>query len=230
MNDRLKILLIMIFYTPITFIIFGALILLPANDFSWLEGWLFIIIFFVYIFLYLLYSLIKDPAILMKRSKYTTDDPDTKIFPDKTFMILAVPVFVFLMIFPGVDHALRISPLPWYIEILGFMGLIFGLIAMTYVNKVNRYASKGLVIHKDHELITTGPYRYIRHPMYFTVVIFCICIPLALGSLVGLLGSLLFILLLLYRIRIEENMLVNHLPGYKEYMNRVKFRLVPKIY
>jgi protein-S-isoprenylcysteine O-methyltransferase Ste14 len=156
----------MIFYTPIVAIIFGAIIFIPANDFYWLEGWLFLSIFFGYIFLYLLYSLIKDPELLLKRGKYTTDDPNTTFIPDKTFMVFAVVVFVFIFIFPGIDRALNISPLPWFIELLGFIGMIVSLVGVTYINKVNRYASKGLVIHKDHELITSGPYRFVRHPMY----------------------------------------------------------------
>ena len=230
MNDRVKILLLMIFYLPIALIIIGALILIPAQDFSWLEGWFFIIIFFAYIILYILYSLIKDPEIVMKRGKYTTDDPETTFLPDRTFMILAVVVFGFIIIFPGIDHASNFSPLPWYIELLGFFGLTLSLIGITYVNKVNRYASKGLVIHKDHELITSGPYQFIRHPMYLVFMILTCSIPIALGSFIAFLISLLFPILLIYRIRIEEKMLVDHLPGYKEYMDRVKYRLIPKIY
>lgn len=116
---------------------------------------------------------------------------------------------------------LNLSQLPWYIELIGFAGLIFGFIGMTYVNMVNRYASKGLVIHKDHELITAGPYQYIRHPMYLIVSVFCVCIPLALGSFIAFVRSFLFPLLLVYRIRIEEKMLMDHLAGYKEYMEQV---------
>ncbi|MFX1506615.1 MAG: methyltransferase family protein [Promethearchaeota archaeon] len=230
MNDRVKILLLMVFYLPIVFIIMGALIFILANDFLWLEGWFFLIIFFAYILIYFLYSLIKDPEVLMKRGKYTTDDPATTFLPDRTFMILAVVVFGFVFLFPGFDHASNISPLPWFIELLGFFGLVIALIGITYVNKVNRYASKGLVIHKDHELITTGPYQYIRHPMYMIFIIFTCCLPLALGSFIAFLASLLFPILLIYRIRIEEKMLMDHLPGYKEYMERVQYRLIPKIY
>jgi protein-S-isoprenylcysteine O-methyltransferase Ste14 len=230
MNDRVKILLLMIFYLPIAFIIIGALILIPAGDYSWLEGWLFIIIFFAYAVIYFLYSLITDPEILMKRGKYTTDEPGTTFLPDKTFLILAVVVFGFVAIFPSIDHASNFSPLPWFIELLGFFGLIISLIGITYVNKVNRYASKGLVIHKDHELITSGPYQFIRHPMYVVFIILISSIPLALGSFIAFLASLLFPILLIYRIRIEEKMLMDHLPGYKEYMERVKYRLIPEIY
>ncbi len=230
MNDRVKILLLMIFYLPIVLVIFGALIFIPANDISWVEGWLFVIIFLAYIFLFFLYSLVKDPEILMKRGKYTTDDPDTTFFPDKTFMFLAVVVFGFAFIFPGIDYASNISPLPWYIKLLGFVGLIISLVFVTYVNKVNRYASKGLVIHKDHELITSGPYRFVRHPMYVGIIILVSSIPVALGSFIAFIVSFGFPILLIYRIRIEENMLMSQLAGYTEYMAQVKYRLIPKIY
>jgi protein-S-isoprenylcysteine O-methyltransferase Ste14 len=176
------------------------------------------------------YSLIKDPELLMKRGKYTTDDPETTFIPDKLFMALALPIFGFTIIFPGIDYAQNISQLPWYIEVIGFLGIIFGFIGMTYINMINRYASKGLVIHKDHELIKNGPYQYVRHPMYITISIFCVCIPLALGSFIAFVESFLFPLLLVYRIKIEEKMLMDHLPGYKEYMEQVKYRLIPKVY
>ena len=231
MDDRVKILLLMIFYVPIFFVILGVIIFFPAGfDFTWLEGWLFLIMFFVYAILFMLYSLIRDPELLMKRGKYITDDPGTKSFPDKTFMVVAIIVFVFVIMFPGLEHASKATPLPWFIKVLGFVGMIFGLASVTYINKINRYASKGLVVHKDHELITTGPYRYIRHPIYAVGIIFFSCIPLALGSFIAFVVSLAFPPLLIYRIRIEEKMLIDHLPGYKEYMEKVRYRLIPKIY
>jgi len=230
LNDRIKILLLLIFYTPVVAVIFGLILFIPANDFAWLEGWLFLIIFFSYVVFYMLYYLIRDPEVILKRAKYTTDDPETHTLPDKTFMILAVPVFGFILIFPAVDHAYTLSPLPWEIEIIGFVGLIISLIGVTYINKVNRYASKGLVIHKDHELITQGPYKYIRHPMYAVVSITSFSIPLALGSLIAVVVSFAFPILLIYRIGIEEQMLFEHLEGYKEYAKEVPYRLIPKIY
>ncbi|UCG02691.1 MAG: isoprenylcysteine carboxylmethyltransferase family protein [Candidatus Heimdallarchaeota archaeon] len=230
MNDRIKILLLMIFYLPVVFIILAAIIFFPANDFSWLEGWLFIIIFFTYAFLIILYFFIKDPEGMMKRGKYITDDPNTKSLTDKTFMGLAIVVFGFILVFSGIDHQLSLSPIPPLIELFGFIGLIISLIFISYVNKVNRYASKGLVIHKDHELITSGPYQFIRHPMYSGFIILIISVPVALGSFIAFVVSLIFPILLIYRIQIEEKMLMNHLPGYKDYMDRVRYRFIPKIY
>ena len=238
MNDRIKILLLMIFYVPVVSVIIAFIIIAPSGDNTllggdntWLEGWLFVFLFFAYIWIFMIYALIKDPELLMKRAKYVTDDPETKSFPDKTFMILAMIVLIPTVVFPGFDRQLGFSsPLPEIIEIIGFIGMIISMVEMLYVNKVNRYASKGLVIHKDHELITSGPYKYVRHPLYTGAIIFLVCIPLALGSLISFVISLLFPILLVYRIRIEEKMLIDHLPGYKDYKNRVKYRLIPKVY
>jgi len=230
MNNRVKIVLLMVFYTPIALGIIAVIIMAPAQDPNWLEGWLFIIIIVVYIVLYLLYTLIKDPEMLMKRGKYTTDDPDTKSFPDKIFFILALVLLGAAVIIPGIEHANDVTPLPWFIELSGFAGLITGFVAVTYVNVVNRYASKGLVIHKDHELITSGPYSHVRHPLYTGAIIMCISIPVALGSFIATVVSLGWPFLLIYRMGIEEKMLIDHLPGYKEYKEKVKYRLVPRIY
>ena len=238
MKDRVKVLLMMIILAPIVLTVIGVVILTLANDLFWLEGWIFIILVVGYIFLYMGYFLIKDPAAMLKRTQYI--DPETKFIPDKTFMVLALPILFFIIFVPGIEHWLLIrfnfSLIPFLVpfrliyEIPGFIGLILSGLFVMYVNRVNRYASKGLVVHKDHELITSGPYRYIRHPMYVGIIIFLISLPLALGSLITTAVSLLFMLLIIYRIGIEEKMLVDHLPGYKEYMEKVRHRIIPKIY
>ncbi len=232
MKPLVNIILRVIIGVPILFTGMALLLFAPSNDFTWLEGWLFIFIFLSYIVIYVLYYLITDPDTLVKRGKYITDDPNTKSFPDKTSLALLSLVFLFILLFPGIDHGLAISPIviTFEIEILGFIGMIFSLIFITYVNQVNRYASKGLVIHKDHDLITTGPYRYIRHPMYVGFILMMISLPIALGSFLSFIVSWFFPIILIIRIRIEERMLIDHLPGYKEYMEEVQYRLLPRIY
>jgi protein-S-isoprenylcysteine O-methyltransferase Ste14 len=232
MKPLVNMLLRVIIGVPILFTVMALFLFAPSNDFTWLEGWLFIIIFLGYIFLYMLYYLIKDPDTLVKRGKYITDDPNTKSFPDKTSLALLSLLFLFVLLFPGIDHGFTISPIiiPPEIEFIGFIGVIFSLIFITYVNQVNRYASKGLVIHKDHELITAGPYQHIRHPMYTGFIVMMIGMPIALGSFIAVIGACFFPLILVFRIRIEEKMLIDHLPGYKDYMEQVRYRLIPRIY
>jgi protein-S-isoprenylcysteine O-methyltransferase Ste14 len=232
MDNLTKVLLRVIISIPIVIIVFAVLLFVPANDFIWIEGWLFITIFVAYIVLYSIYYSIKDPDILIKRGKYTTDSPETKSFPDKSYYFVMVIVFLFVLLLPGIDRNLTLSPISIIpeIEILGFIGSIFSLFFITYVNQVNKYASKGLVIHKDHELITAGPYRFVRHPMYVGAIIMFFSIPIALGSFIAFIVSFLLPFFLIFRIRIEEEMLVNHLPGYKEYMDKVKYSLIPFLY
>jgi len=87
-------------------------------------------------------------------------------------------------------------------------------------------------IQKDrgHRVITTGPYKYVRHPMYVGAVIFFFCIPLALGSLYALIPGLLLVILIIIRTSFEDKMLHKELEGYAEYAKRVKYRLFPRVW
>lgn len=230
MNDYVNLFLKMIISAPIFFAVLALVLFVPANDFTWLEGWIFIFIFLLYIIVYLCFFLIKDPDLIFKRAKYFTDNPETKSFPDKRILFSLTLLFILVFLFPSIDRRFNLSQLPQYIEMFGFIGIIVALLGITYVNMVNRYASKGLVIHKDHELITSGPYKYVRHPMYSCTILMFICIPLALGSLIATIIAFISPVILIFRINIEEKMLVNYLNGYKEYMDRVKFKLFPRIY
>ncbi|MGD9347484.1 MAG: isoprenylcysteine carboxylmethyltransferase family protein, partial [Candidatus Aminicenantes bacterium] len=96
----------------------------------------------------------------------------------------------------------------------------------------NRYLSEVVRIQKDrgHKVCTTGPYKYVRHPMYVGVIIFVICLPLALGSFFALITGLLIILVFLIRTWLEDKTLQNELPGYKEYAEEVRYKLIPGVW
>ena len=94
----------------------------------------------------------------------------------------------------------------------------------------NAYASKILDINKDQKLIDTGLYSKVRHPLYSGAIFWVIGTPIALGSIVGLVGSLLVILALLIRIKFEEEMLIKGMEGYEDYRKRVKYKVFPGIY
>ena len=232
MKDTTKALLQFIIGLPIVFAIMVGVLFFPAYDFTWLEGWLFIFIILTYAIIVIIYFLIKDPEVLVKRGSWATESTEVKSFPDKGVLTLFGLIFFFMFFFIPIDRTEGISPITiaFEIEILGFIVLIFSLIFMTYVMQVNKYASKGLVIHEDHELITSGPYQYIRHPMYLAYLLLFFSIPIALGSLIAFIISLLLPFIFAYRIRIEEQILIDHLNGYTKYMEQVKYRLIPKIY
>jgi protein-S-isoprenylcysteine O-methyltransferase Ste14 len=104
----------------------------------------------------------------------------------------------------------------------------YGLFVL--VLKENRYASRVIEVAEKQSVITTGPYARIRHPMYLAVLSMYILSPLALGSYWAVLPALLLIFVLVARIRNEEKVLTQELEGYREYLQRVRFRLIPGIW
>ncbi|MFX1336217.1 MAG: methyltransferase family protein, partial [Promethearchaeota archaeon] len=122
------------------------------------------------------------------------------------------------------------TQIPSLIKIIGFLGLVFSYILNFWVMRVNSYASKGLVMHEDHLIITIGPYGIIRHPMYVSFVLLAFSTPIALGSLVSIFLAIPIPFLLVFRIQNEEKMLTKELISYIEYMEKVRYRLIPKIW
>ena len=96
--------------------------------------------------------------------------------------------------------------------------------------KENPFASKGLTIHEDQTVITTGPYAVVRHPMYTSLSLIFLSISLALGSLITLLPAIISIFLLVTRISNEEKMLLKEFKEYNEYMKKVHYQLIPRIW
>lgn len=189
--------------------------------------------------------MIKDPATLEKRGKISGSATD------KIFLMLFSIAFLLILILPGLDFRYGWSPLSFTLEAvsfldlnfqyklsllilaiegIGFLGLTLSYIIIFLVMKINSFASKGVTIHEEHKVITTGLYAIIRHPMYVGFSLMSFSIPLALGSLVGLIPALVVPIFLALRIRNEEELLKAELPGYKEYMEKVRYRLIPKIW
>ena len=110
------------------------------------------------------------------------------------------------------------------------VGIILSFVFLFLTLRENTYASRIIDIKEDHEVISTGPYAFVRHPLYLGASLFLGFLPLALGSFLGLIPWIIFILLLAYRIRIEEQALVKELPGYSDYTKKVRKRLIPFIW
>lgn len=98
------------------------------------------------------------------------------------------------------------------------------------VMQENSFVSKGLMIHENQEVITTGPYSIVRHPMYISALIMAFSIPVTLGSLIGLIPSIFVPVIFVIRIRKEEEMLLRSNKGYDDYRKKVKDKLIPGIW
>jgi protein-S-isoprenylcysteine O-methyltransferase Ste14 len=121
---------------------------------------------------------------------------------------------------------------PLWTKILGFSAFIPAYALVFWTVTQNPYLSEVVRIQKDrgHKVCTTGPYKYVRHPMYVGVILFVICLPLALGSFYALIFSAVIVSLFAIRTSLEDKTLHQELPGYKEYTEQVRYKLIPGIW
>jgi len=145
--------------------------------------------------------------------------------------IIRILSFLSLLAFiiPGFDYRYQWSAVPVWVVITANVLVSLGYVLIFLVFKENSYASTVIQVDKDQEVIKTGPYAVVRHPMYTGLLIMMLFTPLALGSYWGLLFSCLFIPTVVFRIKKEE-VLLRDLSGYKDYYIETRFRLIPSIW
>jgi protein-S-isoprenylcysteine O-methyltransferase Ste14 len=126
----------------------------------------------------------------------------------------------------------RWSEMPLVVQVLGVIGLIPLGLLLFWVTATNSYLSSYARIQQDRgqQVVSTGPYKYVRHPMYAAVIPFIICVALILGSWWALIPGGVIGVLFTIRTVLEDRMLQDELPGYKEYAQRVRYRLLPRVW
>ena len=152
---------------------------------------------------------------------------------DKLFMIPMLAIWLGWLVLIGLDAGrYRWSSVPLYAQVLGFVLLCLASYLVWLTLRTNSYAAPVIRIQKErgHKVVTTGPYAYVRHPMYAGALLFILGAPLLLGSWWGLLAGVLIIILIGVRAVLEERMLKTELEGYADYAERVRYRLVPRVW
>jgi protein-S-isoprenylcysteine O-methyltransferase Ste14 len=209
-------------------IILGLALFLPAGTIFWWEAWVYLIIFVIFFIFYFCYFYKIDPELLEKRFEIKL-----KKRWDKIIMVFLGLSFTALFILPGFD-AVRFEwfEIPIFIEIIGFIGMFLSLIIIFLVMRENTYLSRVIEIQKErgHKIITTGPYRIIRHPMYAGFSLYCLFHCLALGSLYSFIAAGFTLICLIIRTIFEDKMLHRQLEGYDEYAQKTKYKLIPGIW
>jgi len=214
-----------------TVIVFSllALLFLPAGTLNWPEAWLFLIFYFSFVGGTVIWLKKNDPDLLKER---TSIKKDVKCW-DKSIMCVYTLLLVILLTVTGLDSIrFRWSQVPFALKAFGFFGFILSSGLVLWVMKENTYLSKMVRIQKDRgqKVCTTGPYKYIRHPMYVGVILFILCFPLFFGSLYALIPSSLIAILFILRTSLEDKTLHKELPGYQEYAKKVRYRLIPGVW
>jgi len=201
-----------------------------AGTLAWPEAWLYMMIQYSFSAMFAVWLKKHNPELLRDRMAFLK--PAAKRW-DKVILLVSTIVFVPYLILPGLD-AVRFqwSSVPSLIKVVAFIGIILSLVLVFWVMKENTYLSRIVEIQKErgHRVITTGPYRYVRHPMYFSVMVLFNSIPIALGSLWSLIPSAVLTLIILIRTFLEDKTLHEELQGYNSYAEKVKYKIFPGIW
>lgn len=203
----------------------GLITFLPAGTFNYWQVYLYLTVLVAPMAFVLFYFLKNDPRFLERRTR-TKEKEKTQI----TIQIFFALFFLSGFIISGLDRRFGWSDIPIYIVILADAVILLGYMITFIVFKQNSYASRVVEVEKNQEVITTGLYSIVRHPMYVSVLIMFIPTPIALGSYSGLIPMAMIPFALAFRILNEENVLTRELPSYKEYCQKTKYRLIPYIW
>jgi len=207
----------------------GALFL-PAGRLAWTMGWVYLVLFFGFFPGINAWLFRHNPGLL--RERMSLSRPDQKGWDKVIFPLLLIFPFAWLALISLDAARFHWSPVSFWFQEVGVLVLLgaFYLFYLTF--RENSYLSTVVRIQKErgHTVVSTGPYHYVRHPMYAGFLLFMTGTPLLLGSWYGVVLGLAFMLVLARRAILEERTLRNELRGYADYMAQVKYRLIPYIW
>lgn len=217
-------------YFVLAFTAMVAAFFLSAGTLFWPEAWLYIALQMIASGSMTVWLAKNDPALL--KSRMSLFKPAARGW-DIAFMLTVTLLSVPYLLLPGFD-AVRFgwSSLPPWVELLGFAGVAGSMWLIFRVMQENSFASPMVEVQRerDHRVVDSGPYAYVRHPMYSGFILFILSLPLALGSCWTLLVGLLLVVCFILRIFMEERVLLAELTGYADYCRRVPFRLLPGLW
>ena len=205
-------------------VLVGLLLFLPAGSFAYWQGWLLMGILFVPMFVAGFVMLSKNPDLLRKRLNAKEEEKE-----QKTVVALSGLLFIAAFVVAGLNWRFQWCVLPdWAVWVAAVLLLCYLLYAE--VLRENTYLSRTIEVQENQKVIDTGLYGIVRHPMYMATTVLFLAMPLVLASPLSFLIMLLYIPLIAKRIKNEEVVLEEGLEGYKEYKERVKYRIIPFIW
>ncbi len=213
------------------FVVFVAALFLPAGTFAWASGWVYLALFFGFTVAISLWLLRNNPGLLQERMT-GVGSRQQKAWDKVLLAVVAAMFFAWLVLMPLDAVRFQWSQVPFWLQAVGVLvlGCSFLLLFLTF--RENPYLSPAVRVQEERgqTVVSTGPYGYVRHPMYSGFVLFAVGTPLVLGSWYGLLLSLALIAMVARRAVLEEDTLRQELTGYDAYMEHVKHRLVPGLW
>lgn len=211
--------------------VLATILFVSAGTVNWPGAWIFLIES-LGVSLVLGFWLARyDPALQAERLRLPIQKGQST--PDKIISGLLLLFFFAWFVLIGLDAVrFKWSAVPSWLAPPGALGVLLACYIAYLVFRENSFAATTVKIQRERAqtVVTTGPYRYVRHPMYAGMIFYLLGVPLLLGSWWGLLGGLALLALFAIRILIEEQTLKAELQGYREYTDRVRYRLIPWVW
>lgn len=221
----------MIWQTAIWGVVTAALLFIPAGTLRWPEAWIYLLLLNGVGLMFGIVMARRDPDLVKERMR-SPIQRDQKSW-DKALISVFLVLWLALYVVSALDAVrFRTSDMPVWLEVVGALGIVAGFWIFYLVMRENTFAVPVVKIQTErkHQVISTGPYAYVRHPMYGGVIPLILGSPLLLGSWYGVAIGVALIALLAYRAVLEETMLKQELEGYDAYAARVPYRLVPGLW
>ena len=202
-----------------------AVFFLPAGTLAYWQAWVYLAILLVPMFLVFSYLLRNNPQLLERRMQMREREVTQQ-------RLIGVTIVYFLVAFllPGFDRRWGWSNVPTWLVLVADLGVVAGYGLFILVLKENQFASRTVQVEQEQQVVSSGPYAFVRHPMYLGVVLMYLASPLALGSYWALLPSVGIIPILVVRIVNEEKVLERDLAGYREYEQKTRYRMLPGVW
>ena len=219
-----------LFFQALTKFLFGfilicALLFIPAGTINYPNGWLFICLLFIPMFIVGIIVFIKSPSLLRRRLNAKEEQDEQKI-------VLFASGIMFLLVFAlaGLNFRFGWFSLPGIVITIASIIFLLSYIMYGEVLRENAYLSRTVEVGDDQKVVDTDLYGLVRHPMYTSTIFLFLSMPLVLGSIYSFIVMLIYPIIIAFRIKNEEEVLENELIGYKEYKEKVKYRLIPYLW
>jgi len=206
-------------------VLVGTLIFIPANTINYWNGWLFMGVLFIPMFLAGIVMMVKSPELLRRRLNAKEKEKE-----QKEVVLFSGLMFLVGFIIAGLNYRYSWSILPDLVPIFSSIIFLIAYILYAEVLRENTYLARTIEVEEKQKVVDTGLYGIVRHPMYSITVVLFLSMPLILGSFISFLIFLVYPFIIAKRIKNEEEVLEKDLAGYTDYKKKVKYKMIPFVW